>query len=142
MKCRTLIFYDDNIHFSVDVDILNAMLKNACALKDNDFVISILRKMTSTQIEPTEESIRMVEEYHVRVFRSLRTHKVVTKKIRNECFKLTRECKQWKKHFRKDQPKAYAQTSIYREQSKQRKNTTKSIHESQTESQNEISPNA
>lgn len=124
----------------MDVDILNAMLKNACALKDNDFVISILRKMKSQQIEPTEESIRMVDEYYVRVFRSLRSHKVVTKKMRNECFKLTRECRQWKKHFRKDAPKE--STSMYHAQSlKQRKNR-KPTNKPQAKSQNESSSNA
>lgn len=123
----------------MDVDILNAMLKNACASKDNDFVISILRKMKAHQIEPTEESIRMVDEYHARVFQSLRTHRVVKKQQRNECFKLTRECKQWKKHFRKDAPKdsAHHVRSEQRRYLKHRRNPKKS-DESQSRSQNEV----
>lgn len=92
-------------HSSIDVDILNAMLKNACALKENNFVICILRLMISKQIEPTVESIRMVDEYHARVFQNLRSYRVVSKKMRNECFKLTRECRHWKKYFRQDQSK-------------------------------------
>lgn len=129
----------------MDVDISNAMLKNACALKDNDFVISILRKMKLQQIEPTEESIRMVDEYHVRIFRSLRSHRVVSKKMRNECFKLTRECRHWKKHFRKDVPKE--STSVHHGQStqgkylKQRKYSQPS-DESQAKSHKQTSPNA
>lgn len=105
------------------------MLKNACALKNNDFVISILRKMQSKQFEPTEESIRMVDEYHGREFRSLRSYRVVSKKMRNECFKLTRECSKWKKHFRNDQPfgtftfeNPTQSKRINKKKSKQRKN--------------------
>lgn len=130
----------------MDVDILNAMLKNACALKENDFVISILRKMKTHRIEPTVESMRMVDEYYARIFRSLRSHRVVSKKMRNECFKLTRECRQWKKHFRKDEPKDRT-TRTHHTQSEQgkylkyRKNSKKS-DEPQSKSQNEISPNA
>lgn len=97
--------------FSIDVDILNAMLKNACAVKDNDYVICILRKMISKKIEPTDESMRMVDEYHSRAFGSLRSYHVVSKKMRNECFKLTRECKQWKKYFRNDRPKDESNTT-------------------------------
>lgn len=115
----------------MDVDILNAMLKNACALKDNDFVISILRTMKSKRIEPTEESIRMVDEYYTRVFRSLRTHRVVSKKMRNECFKLSRECRHWKKYFRYDNSKEFQSKnhapSKRSEHVKERNNSTEDI---------------
>lgn len=82
------------------------MLKNACTMKDNDFVISIIRRMQSEQIEPTEESFQMVETYHKTLFRSLRTE-ASSKRMRNECFKVSREYKQWRKHFRADQPKEW-----------------------------------
>lgn len=98
--------------FRCDIDILNAMLKNACSLKDNDFVISILRKMRSEEIEPTEESIRLVEDLHKNVFRSLRTETFASKKMRNECFKLSREYQQWRKHFRADKPKVSNKSKV------------------------------
>lgn len=126
----------------MDVDILNAMLKNACAVKDNDFVINILRKMRMHQIEPSEESIRMVDEYHTRVFRSLRTHRVVSKKMRNDCFKLTRECRQWKKHFRKDEPKdptSKHHTQFEQEKYLKYRKNPKKTGERKSNSQNETS---
>lgn len=83
----------------MDEDILNSMLKNACATADNDFVICILRAMQSKQIEPQQESIKLIEEYQQQVFRNLRTQRVHSKKTRNDCFKLTRECKQFLRHF-------------------------------------------
>lgn len=129
----------------MDVDILNAMLKNACASKDNDFVISILRQMKLHQIEPTVEAIRMVDDYHAREFRNLRSHKVVSKKMRNEIFKLTRECRQWKKHFRKDEPKNPT-ISMRHGQSQQGKQLKyrkypQRTNESHSESRNETSLN-
>lgn len=81
------------------------MLKNACASKDNDFVICVLRKMKETNVEPTEDSIQLVQDYHNVAFKKLRSTRMVTKKMRNESFKLSRECKQWIKHFRNDEPK-------------------------------------
>lgn len=76
------------------------MLKNACAANDNNFVISILRKMESECIQPTEETIRMVAAIEKQIFENLRKNHVARKQERNECFKLARECKQWMKHFR------------------------------------------
>lgn len=108
--------------FSLDVDILNAMLKNACASKNNDFVISILRAMKSHQIEPTEESIRLVDDYHAREFLNLRSYRTVSKKMRNEIFKLSRECRQWKKHFRKDESRDSIKSIRRSEQKKHHKN--------------------
>lgn len=96
------------------------MLKNACALKDNDFVICILRTMKAKHIEPTDESVRLVEEYHARVFQNLRSYHVVSKKMRNDCFKLTRECKDWKKHFRKDKLMDSFTSEHHVQQSKQK----------------------
>lgn len=122
------------------------MLKNACASKDNDFVISILRQMKSHRIEPSLEAIRMVDDYHAREFRNLRSHKVVSKKMRNECFKLTRECRQWKKHFRKDEPKNIPTISIRHGQSERGKQFKhrkypENTKESHSKSQNETSLN-
>lgn len=90
----------------MDEDILNSMLKNAFATADNDFVICILRKMQSKQIEPQEESIKLIEEYQQQVFRNLRTQRVHSKKTRNDCFKLIRECKQFLRHFQLDKRSA------------------------------------
>lgn len=126
----------------MDVDILNAMLKNACASKDNDFVISILRKMEQKQIEPTENSIRMVDEYHTREFRNLRSYRVASKKMRNECFKLTRECRHWKKHFRNDQPKEFTSKSYARKENSKHYKKPRPIDDSQAKIPNEIAPNA
>lgn len=92
----TILFYRLNI------DILNAMLKNACREEDNDFVISILRKMISKEIEPTEETFHMVKNYQRDILRKLRYERSHNHKTRNECFKLTRECRQWLKRFRLD----------------------------------------
>lgn len=78
------------------------MLKNACRTGNNDFVISILRKMQSNRIEPTDEMVDMVKNYQKDVIRKLRYETSHSKKTRNECFKLTRECRQWHKHFRLD----------------------------------------
>lgn len=78
------------------------MLKNACASGNNNFMISILRKMQSNKIEPLEESVRLVEEYQQQVFQNMRTKRVHSKQTRNECFKLTRECKQFLKCFQLD----------------------------------------
>lgn len=86
----------------LDDDILNAMMKNACAASDNNFVISLIRMMQAKQIEPLEETVAMVEEYQHQVFRNLRNQRVHSKQTRNECFKLTRECKQFLRHFRLD----------------------------------------
>lgn len=61
--------------------------------------------MRSEQIEPTKESIQMIDKYNKDLFHSLRgKSKSRDKRFRNECFKFSREYKQWKKHFRKDQP--------------------------------------
>ncbi|XP_055325072.1 uncharacterized protein LOC129579241 [Sitodiplosis mosellana] len=106
----------------MDEDIMNAMLKNACGTANNNFVISILRKMQSKQVEPQEEAVKLLEEYQQQVFRDLRAQRVHSNQTRNECFKLTRECKQFLKHFRLDK-------RLQNEQSKQIKAPVKVDHQ-------------
>lgn len=78
------------------------MLKNACAAEDNNFMISILREMQCKRIEPLMESVHLVEQYQQKLFHNLRTQRVHSKQTRNECFKVTRECKQFLKYFQLD----------------------------------------
>lgn len=61
--------------------------------------------MKTNQIEPSYETLQMINEYQEKQFRALRTIPNVDKRTKNECFKLLRECKQWKKHFQNDEPK-------------------------------------
>lgn len=89
-------------HYRLDADILNAMLKNACSFENNDFIICILRKMQSNEINPLEETFNMIEMYQKELFQNLRTQRIPNKRTRNECFKFMRECKQWLKHFNMD----------------------------------------
>lgn len=79
------------------------MLKNACAAHDNNFVIEILRKMqTLTKIELNDEVVKMVDDYQKQSFQNFRNQRKPNVQLRNECFKLTRECKQWLRHFGMD----------------------------------------
>lgn len=78
------------------------MLKNACNAKDNDFVINILRKMESKEIEPLEESIKMIEEYQRQAYHSLTSQREHNQKSRNAVFKLIREQKDFMRHFHLD----------------------------------------
>lgn len=87
---------------SWDSDIFGAMIKNACKAKDNDLIIYLLRKMKSSRIEPSKETLEMINEYQEKHFQTQRTTRKVDKRTRNECFKLSRECKQWQKHFQND----------------------------------------
>lgn len=100
------------------------MLKNACTAENNDFVIQILRKMQSKQINPLEESVQMIQAYQHQVFRNLRTQRVHNQKTRNECFKFIREHKQWLKHFRLDSESVKKSTMV-EEQKKDGKPTNK-----------------
>ncbi|XP_031621040.1 uncharacterized protein LOC116339351 [Contarinia nasturtii] len=108
MTCKTAeeakqFFYEaENNNIEYNSDILNAMLKNACAAQNNNYIISIIRQMQSKEIEPLDESVEMVEAYQRQIFRDMRGKRVHDKHTRNECFKLTRECKQWLRHFRLD----------------------------------------
>lgn len=98
---------------SLNIDIFNAMLKNACATQDNNFVISVLRKMqTLTNLELNEKVVEMVQEYQKQAFQNLRTQRKSNQQTRNECFKLSREYKQWLRHFRMDKSNVTAKRSI------------------------------
>lgn len=96
-----VLFYATSSRLNIDIFI--AMLKNACAAHDNNFVIGILRKMqTLTKIELNDEVIRMVDEYQKESFQNFRNQRKLNVQLRNECFKLARECKQWLRHFGMD----------------------------------------
>lgn len=75
------------------------MLKNAITNGDNNFIISILRATKSKDIEPSEEGIEMIRKYEKVCFNNLHKVRKADKQTRNECFKFSRECKQWLKHF-------------------------------------------
>lgn len=96
-----VLFYATSSRLNIDIFI--AMLKNACAAHDNNVVIGILRKMqTLTKIELNDEVIKMVDEYQKESFQNFRNQRKPNLQLRNECFKLARECKQWLRHFGMD----------------------------------------
>lgn len=80
------------------------MLTNACRFKDNNYVIKLLRFMQSEEIEPTEQSIEILNDYTKYAFSKLRKYKMADKHDRNEFFKLSREHRQWVKRFNLNKP--------------------------------------
>lgn len=58
--------------------------------------------MQLKKVEPTDQTFDMVKNYQKDVLRKLRYERSHNRQTRNECFKLTRECRQWLKQFRLD----------------------------------------
>lgn len=78
------------------------MLKNAITSNDNDYVIKILRTTKLEEITPSSDTIQMVCEYQKESFHNMFKRRTSNKRhnqMRNECFRIQRECKQWLKHF-------------------------------------------
>lgn len=65
---------------------------------------------TLTKLELTDETIQMVDDYQKEAFRKLRTQRKAIKQARNECFKLSREYKQWLRHFKINKSNETAKT--------------------------------
>lgn len=80
------------------------MLKNAVRLKNESFIIEVLRGSKQRNIEPDQETINLIMAYHEETAKLLKVLHSLSRQERNDCFKFLREIKQYLKHFniRKD----------------------------------------
>lgn len=76
--------------------ILGAMLRNACFLKNYDYVLEILHTVKGAELQPSSKFLQIVYEFNGKQFRSLQG-RTCTQRDRNEYFRFSREFKQWKK---------------------------------------------
>lgn len=89
----------DAILSRLDIEIINAMLKNAVQLKNQNFVIEVLRACKQRNIEPNQETINKVMAHHGEIAKLLKELHSMSRHERNDCFKYLREIKQYLKHF-------------------------------------------
>lgn len=88
--------------FRINIEILGAMLKNACYLKDYDYVLEVLHACQTNKLKPSPKFIDIVYTFNKITFQTIRNPKMTTKHDKNEVFRFSREFKKWQKDMNLD----------------------------------------
>lgn len=80
----------------IDINILGAMLTNACSFADYDYVLEVLHISRMYNLKPSPRFLDIVYTFNDNAFRKINNTNL-TKHDRNEFFRFSREFQQWQK---------------------------------------------